>query len=200
METVNFVYFACNIAPARGTSPGKRLCSKGSCCELWVWDLRVWLGLCCGTRRIWGICFLALQVTPKGLPAHSVSFHQPLPTYTASKKETQNIKVVAGGQFISQNRTLVTRAKAKINRASVRYKFISLLGDSLSISDPGLLQQLHGVRALHIGFLCHSQQEPSSSWSKKATAHSASGEGEEEVEDTSLPFGGTRRKLYMSRI
>lgn len=44
------------------------------------------------------------------------------------------------------------------------------------------------------------QQESSSSWSKKAAAHSASGEGAEEVEDTSLPFDGTRRKLYMSLL
>ena len=67
METVNFVYFACNIAPARGMSPEKRLCSKGCCCELWAWDLRVWLWLLRGTRRMWGICFLALRVTSKSL-------------------------------------------------------------------------------------------------------------------------------------
>lgn len=45
METVHPVYFACNIALARGTSPDKKLCSKGSCYETWIWDLKMWLWL-----------------------------------------------------------------------------------------------------------------------------------------------------------
>lgn len=95
--------------------------------------------------------------------------------------------IVARRFFSSQDKSSGNIAKAKINGVFKRCKFISLISNSLSINDPGLLGFALACSASSTqGFL---------SMAYKTDAPLARRRGEEEVEVASQPSDSTTRKL-----